>query len=88
MLCIFKPQASVRVMQTHQARYSPSTTKHPEKVILQQIDPSMLTNVDDPDNFVGRGSFGGVKVQLYRGVLIAVKQFLPRTVVQDVVDEA
>ena len=48
-------------------------SKNPEKVIFQQIDPSMLTNVNDADDFMGRGSFGRVKVQLYRGVLVAVK---------------
>ena len=36
---------------------------------------------------MGRGSLVRVKVQLSRGVLVAVKQFLPRTVIQDVVNE-
>lgn len=79
------------MIQTHLTQCSTSTSKHPtatEKMVLQQIDPSMLTNVYDADNFVGRGSFGRVKVQLYRGIPVAVKQFLPRTVVQDVVNEA
>ena len=72
------------MMHTHLADYRKSISKNPEKVIFQQIDPSMLTDVNDADDFVGRGSFGRVKVQLYRGVLVAVKQFLPRAVMQDV----
>ena len=78
------------MIQNHLVQCSTSTSKHPsttEKVVLQHIDPSMLTNAYDNDNFVGRGSFGRVKVQLYHGTPVAVKQFLPRTVVKDVVNE-
>lgn len=38
--------------------------------------------------YVGRGSFGIVKMQLYRGIAVAVKEFLPHTVAKDVMHEA
>lgn len=45
-----------------------------------------------PDNsdvfFVGRGSFGIVRCQMYRGIYVAVKEFLPRTLKDSVVKEA
>ena len=38
--------------------------------------------------FVGRGSFGIVKYQIYHGIHVAVKEFLPRTVSDSVETEA
>lgn len=62
---------------------------------LPHIDRSMLTNpselgtaASDRDIFVGRGSFGIVKFQQYRGIHVAVKEFLPRTRVESVESEA
>lgn len=56
---------------------------------LQQVDPSMLVDVLGSDSqFIGRGSFGIVKVQQYRGMLVAVKEFLPRSLPDDVMNEA
>ena len=56
---------------------------------LQEIDASMLVDIDDSDSsYVGRGSFGLVKAQRYRGILVAVKEFLPRTLAEDVMHEA
>ena len=48
-------------------------------------DPSSLGHsLSDEDIFVGRGSFGVVKYQEFRGIKVAVKEFLPRTVALDV----
>ena len=38
--------------------------------------------------YVGRGSFGVVKLQLFRGIKVAVKELLPRTNLLDVRHEA
>lgn len=43
---------------------------------------------ESPDLFVGRGSFGVVKCQTYRGISVAVKEFLPCTVKESVEREA
>ena len=47
---------------------------------LHEIDPSMLhesiVEGKEKEHFIGRGSFSIVKVQYYRGVLVAVKRFL------------
>ncbi len=40
------------------------------------------------DVFVGRGCFAVVKVQLFQGIKVAVKELLPRTVLADVLQEA
>lgn len=54
-----------------------------------QINPAMLNNLNQGlTNYIGRGSFGVVKLQLYRGIYVAVKQFLPRTFSDDVIAEA
>ena len=45
------------------------------------LDPSILNDVSDI------GSYGIVKMQLYRGIYVAVKQFLPCTFVNDVINE-
>lgn len=58
---------------------------------LQEIEPSMLIDIStrlSDASYVGRGSFSLVKVQTYRGILVAVKEFLPRTMVEDVINEA
>ena len=63
---------------------------------LPLIDRSMLTNptqyglsnTRDKDVFVGRGSFGVIKFQQYRGIQVAVKEFLPRTRAESVKYEA
>ena len=69
------------------------TTEVP-KVHVHEIDPDVLLNPvassDGEDNevFVGRGSFGVVRLQIYRGVRVAVKELLPRTLASDVHKEA
>ncbi len=62
---------------------------------LQVVDRSLLSDPiefgkrpSDRDLFVGRGSFGVVKCQIYRGICVAVKEFLPHTVEESVVKEA
>ena len=59
---------------------------------LLEIDSSMLVdpmfNGEQQECYLGRGSFGVVKLQLYRGIHVAVKEFLPRAVKDDVRNEA
>ena len=59
---------------------------------LPLIDRSMLADPiqceSDKDIFVGRGSFGVIKFQQYRGIQVAVKEFLPRTRAESVRYEA
>ena len=78
-----RKESLVPLSQHHQSSHRPSTTDIP------QINPAMLTNLTEGlDNYIGRGSFGIVKLQLYRGIYVAVKQFLPRTFIDDVLNEA
>ena len=63
------------------------------KFVLPSIDPSMLEDpvVDGKIQetcYVGRGSFGIVRLQIYRTIPVAVKEFLPRSLVEDVTNEA
>ena len=57
-----------------------------------QINPDNLQDpfVDGEQNsvYLGRGSFGIVKVQFYRGLKVAVKQFLARCFKEDIKREA
>ena len=60
---------------------------------LHEICPDLLQDppkLDGSTNeeYVGRGSFSVVRLQLYRGFNVAVKEFLPRTVHSDVINEA
>lgn len=61
-------------------------------VSIQEIDLSMLYNpvIDGKEevHYVGRGSFGIVRAQMLRGILVAVKEFLSRSVTADVIHEA
>ena len=54
--------------------------------VFQEIDPTMLQNPVQKaaEHYVGRGSFGIVKVKVFRGILVAVKEFLPRSLKTDV----
>lgn len=70
---------------------SPGTASTPSST-LPLIDRSMLIDPvqceSDKDIFVGRGSFGIIKFQQYRGIQVAVKEFLPRTRAESVRYEA
>lgn len=62
--------------------------------VLQEIDPSMLVEVnlqgtsESESPYIGCGCFSVVKIQKYRGILVAVKEYLPRTLPVDVMHEA
>jgi hypothetical protein len=69
-------------------------TSSPSKTVclFNEID---VANLQDPvscgeqeEKYIGRGSFSIVKVQLYRGLKVAVKRYLPRCVKDDVKREA
>ena len=60
--------------------------------LFNEIDEA---NLEDPvfegerqEVYLGRGSFCIVKLQMYRGLKVAVKRYLPRTVIDDVKREA
>ncbi len=59
---------------------------------LHEIDPTLLQDPvrkgSEPEVFIGRGSFGVVKLQVFRQMNVAVKEMLPRTVLSDVLNEA
>ena len=59
---------------------------------FHEIDPSHLVNPATTTNsmtiWIGRGSFGVVKLQEYRGFQVAVKELLPNTNLADVHHEA
>ena len=63
-----------------------------DKIVLPNIDPSMLEEplVDGErrDCYAGRGSFGIVRLCLFRNIEVAVKEFLPKTLREDVMKEA
>ena len=51
--------------------------KHNDNIVVQHINPDLLsdpvTNGKQKEVFVGRGSFGVVRMQVYRGIKVAVK---------------
>ena len=59
---------------------------------IHEIDPQVLANpphlLDDQLTYIGRGSFSVVKVQVYRGFKVAVKEYLPHSLAFDVRREA
>lgn len=70
-------------------------SKQCSQVHVPRIDRSLLSNPTEfgespraEDLFVGRGSFGIVKLQMYHGICVAVKEFLPRTAKESVEREA
>lgn len=84
------------VRMRREATVSERTTKASSttttKVLIPNIDPHMLkdpvVNGEAKECFVGRGSFGIVRLQIYRDIKVAVKELLPRTLIDDVTKEA
>lgn len=60
--------------------------------LVHEITPSMLVdpvrNRQQQEHYLGCGSFGVVRLQLYRGIYVAVKELLPRSLKEDVKHEA
>ena len=82
-------ELQVRIIAT---RICPGTVASSDHYRVSEIDHTMLTDPlvegEASELFVGRGCFGIVRVQLYRGIQVAVKEFLPKSVVADVKHEA
>ena len=55
---------------------------NPELLINPTIEGRMQ------DLYLGRGSFAIVRLQMYRGLSVAVKEFLPHSILSDVLHEA
>lgn len=63
-----------------------------EVLNIDEIDPDLLHNppnvTESESTFVGWGSFGVVRYQMYCGIRVAVKELLPHSVAADVHHEA
>ena len=75
------------------ARFGNVKVTRVTNVSAHEIDPGLLKNptvcgVNNNEVFIGRGSFSVVKLQVYRGIKVATKKFLPNTIVADVLKEA
>lgn len=87
-----RKEIMVKEMQSRSLmkRHSSPQTKRTNEI--QHINPDLLldpvVNGKQEEVFIGRGSFGVVRMQLYRGIKVAVKEFLPRTIANDVLHEA
>ena len=55
---------------------------------FMEVHSSMLVDINQKQWYAGRGSFGIVKIQEFRGIQVAVKTFLPRSLKCDVYHEA
>ena len=55
---------------------------------LLEIDDSLLHDPIDSQTYLGQGSFAVVKLKLFRGVHVAVKELQPHTLLADVRKEA
>ena len=57
---------------------------------VHEIDETFLSDpiVNQDPHYLGRGSFGVVKLQIYRGIHVAVKELLPHSLKEDVRNEA
>ena len=65
------------------SRKERSNTEAQESSGKSSTDPSLLR---DPESeiFLGQGSFAVVKLKLFRGIQVAVKELQPRTLLADV----
>ena len=70
----------------------PSQSSQQSSSGFHEIDPTMLKDPTfvkaDEDLWIGRGSFGVVKIQLYRGIKVVCKELRVKTLLQDVHSEA
>ena len=51
-----------------QARSRSGLIQYTSCQTMQEIDPCMLSDIDQQERYAGRGSFGIVKVQIFRGI--------------------
>ena len=67
------------------------TTTSTKQLRINYIDPDtikdpLVAGVPQPV-YLGRGSFGIVRLQIYRGIDVAVKELLPRAMLTDLMHE-
>ncbi len=83
-----KRRETIQELKIRQISKVPSTMT----ILLHEIDPSMLKDPYEDGQFketyLARGCFGIVRLQEYRSMQVAVKEFLPRSLVVDVNNEA
>ena len=75
----------------HERALLPRGGTHKVSLKIHEIEPELLhnpTESEDLSTYIGWGSFGVVCIQIYRGIKVAVKELLPRSVVADVRHEA
>lgn len=74
------------------ARKSHLPTNAKPQLRISHIDPEMIEDISvsgvPQQVYLGRGSFGIVRLQSYRGIDVAVKELLPRAMVADLMHEA
>lgn len=79
-------------MEREKVRLGGISDEKTRKIIkINEIESHLLCNPANYSNeatYVGRGSFGRVRVQMYRGMKVAVKEFLPHSIATDVRHEA
>ena len=68
-------------------RISSCGREHCVSTKLHEVDLSMLQDPGSEPVFVGRGSFGVVRLQVFRDIKVAVKELLPHTLLNDVQQE-
>ena len=82
-----RKEAMIMTRRAGQLQLQQNTHLH-----IPEIESSMLSdpflNGEKQECYVGRGSFGVVKLQLYGGIYVAVKELLQRSVKEDVKNEA
>lgn len=88
-----RKEAMVQEMKSRSLlKYRSSVLSSDQEIVVQHIDPDLLSDPiiggKQKEFFIGRGSFGVVRMQVYRGIKVAVKEFLPRTIATDVLHEA
>ena len=86
---------ALEVKRTHMAsakQHEGSSSGSSLASYLHEINPCNLVNpegtTDPTELWIGRGSFSVVKLQIYRGIQVAVKELLPQTMLADVHHEA
>lgn len=78
-------QRKEAMLQERAGRMSTAEVPH-----LLEIDHTLLhdTTNDGSEIFVGQGSFGVVKMKIFRGIKVAVKELQPKTLLSDMKNEA
>lgn len=81
---LHKRREAIKELRMSKVSKATSSTNY----FLHEIDESMLKDPLEGETYLARGCFGIVRLQKYRGMQVAVKEFLPRSLAIDVIKEA